>query len=113
MKSLAVATVGIACCVLCGFGGAAERAPADGLTSEQAVAVALQRNRDVIAARLEIEASELDVVAARLYPNPTVGYGVGNLLLGEANPQNAPPDQRASRTNRSRSSASARSSTSG
>ena len=33
--------------------------------------MALQRNRDVIAAQMEIEAAELDVVAARVYPNPT------------------------------------------
>ena len=69
----------------------AQRAHAEGLTAEQAVAVALQRNRDVIAARLEIEASELDVVAARLYPNPVIGYSIGNLLLGSANPLNRPP----------------------
>jgi outer membrane protein, heavy metal efflux system len=68
-------------------GGAAR---AQALTSEQAVAVALQRNRDVIAARLEIEASELDVVASRLYPNPVFEYAVGNLLLGKANLNNFP-----------------------
>ena len=66
-------------------------AHAEGLTAEQAVAVALQRNRDVIAARLEIEGNELDVVAARLYPNPVIGYSIGNLLLGSANPLNRPP----------------------
>lgn len=70
---------------------AAAPALAAGLTAEQAVAVALQRNRDVIAARLEIEGSELDVVAARLYPNPTLGYAIGNLLLGTANLQNPVP----------------------
>jgi cobalt-zinc-cadmium efflux system outer membrane protein len=63
-------------------------APVDsGFTVEQAVAVALQRNRDAIAARLDIEASELDVVAARIYPNPVVQYGIGNLVVGQANPQ--------------------------
>ena len=66
-----------------------------GFTVEQAVAVALQRNRDAIAARLDIEASELDVVAARIYPNPLAQYGIGNLVLGQANPQGgtlaAPP----------------------
>jgi outer membrane protein, heavy metal efflux system len=87
MKSLTVAAVSVACAVL----GLARPAHAEGLTSEQAVAVALQRNRDVIAARLEIDASELDVVAARLYPNPIAGYSIGNLLLGQANLQNATP----------------------
>jgi hypothetical protein len=53
--------------------------------------VALQRNRDAIAARLEIEGSELDVVAARLYPNPVFEYAIGNLLLGTANLNNAVP----------------------
>ena len=58
-----------------------------GLTIEQAVAVALQKNRDVIAAKMEIEASQLDVVAARIYPNPIAQVGVGNLVLGKANDQ--------------------------
>ena len=60
-------------------------AHAEGLTVEQAVALALQRNRDVVAAKLDIEASQLDVVAARVYPNPTIEYTVGNLVLGKAN----------------------------
>lgn len=60
---------------------------ATGLTMEQAVSIALQKNRDVIAAKMEIEAAELDVVAARIYPNPTVQIGVGNLVLGDANEQ--------------------------
>ena len=38
------------------------------------MAVALRRNRDVIAARLEIDSAELDVVAARIYPNPVFQY---------------------------------------
>jgi cobalt-zinc-cadmium efflux system outer membrane protein len=71
-------------------GGRASLARAADLTSDQAVALALERNRDAIAARLEINASELDVVAARLYPNPTVGYSIGNLLLGTANLMNMP-----------------------
>ena len=66
-------------------GGAGWGAEAAELTSDQAVAVALQRNRDVIAARLEIDASELDVVAARIYPNPTFEYAIGNLVLGTPN----------------------------
>ncbi|HVZ74801.1 MAG TPA: TolC family protein [Polyangia bacterium] len=62
-------------------------AHADGLTQEQAVAIALKRSRDAIAARLEIEGAELDVVAARVYPNPTFSYEMGNLVLGKGNPQ--------------------------
>jgi outer membrane protein, heavy metal efflux system len=69
--------------------GAAAVAHAETLTMAQAVAVALQQNREVIAAKLEIEASELDVVAARIYPNPQFQYSLGNLVLGQANPQPA------------------------
>ena len=58
-----------------------------GLTIEQAVAIALQKNRDVIAAKMEIEGAQLDVVAARIYPNPNVQVGVGNLVVGKANDQ--------------------------
>ena len=55
---------------------------------EQAVSVALRQNRDVIAAKLEIRAAELDQVAAELYPNPILSYGVSNLVLGKGNPEN-------------------------
>ena len=58
-----------------------------GLTLADAVGIALSRNRDVIAAKMEIEAAELDVVAARVYPNPSLQYTLGNLILGSANPQ--------------------------
>lgn len=58
-----------------------------GLTVADAVGIALARNRDVVAAKMEIEAAELDVVAARIYPNPLLQYGIANLVLGDANPQ--------------------------
>jgi cobalt-zinc-cadmium efflux system outer membrane protein len=80
--------VGLAVVIVVVAAGSARAAE---LTSEQAVAVALQRNRDAIAARLEIEASELDVVAARIYPNPVFEYSLGNLLLGKANGMNGNP----------------------
>jgi cobalt-zinc-cadmium efflux system outer membrane protein len=67
--------------------GALAAGPPGGLTLDDAVHVALERNRDVIAARLEIQAAQLDVVAARLYPNPTLSYSVGNLVLGKGNSQ--------------------------
>jgi len=67
------------------FAPAAARAGS--LTMDQAVAVALQRNRDVIAAKLDIDAAELDVVAARIYPNPVLQYTLGNLVIGPANNQ--------------------------
>lgn len=59
------------------------------LTMAQAVTLALSRNRDVIAAKLEIRAAELEAVAARVYPNPVFSYSVGNLVLGEGNRGNA------------------------
>ena len=65
---------------------AAEAAPAPAagafaLTMDEAVRIALERNREVIAVRLDIEAAQLDVVAARIYPNPVASYSVGNLVL--------------------------------
>jgi cobalt-zinc-cadmium efflux system outer membrane protein len=63
---------------------AAEAAPAaavGALTMDEAVRIALERNREVIAARLDIEAAQLDVVAARIYPNPVASYSVGNLVI--------------------------------
>jgi len=66
---------------------AAASAAGTSLTMDQAVQVALQQNREVIAARLDIEASQLDVVAARIYPNPLASYSLGNLVLGNGNTQ--------------------------
>jgi cobalt-zinc-cadmium efflux system outer membrane protein len=60
---------------------------AEGLTQDEAVAVAFKRNRDAIAARLDIEGAELDVVAARVYPNPVLSYSLNNLVLGKGNTQ--------------------------
>jgi cobalt-zinc-cadmium efflux system outer membrane protein len=62
-------------------------ARAEALTQDEAVAIALSRNRAAIAARLDIEGAELDVVAARIYPNPTLSYNLGNLVLGKGNDQ--------------------------
>ena len=61
------------------------------LTMEQAVAIALQRNHDAIAAKLNIEGAQLDRVQAGLYPNPILSYTVGNLVVGAYNPQGDPP----------------------
>ncbi|MDD1748904.1 MAG: TolC family protein [Methanothrix sp.] len=57
------------------------------LTIDDAVGTALQRNRDLIAARLEVEAAQLDRVQAGLYPNPTLSYTLGNVVVGTANSQ--------------------------
>lgn len=58
------------------------------LTMDRAVAIALARNRDVIAAKLEIREAELDKVAASLYPNPILSYTIGNLVVGPGNTGN-------------------------
>jgi len=57
------------------------------LTMEQAVAIALNRNHDAIAARLDIDSAQFDRVQASLYPNPVFSYTVGNLVLGAGNTQ--------------------------
>ncbi len=59
-----------------------------GLTMENAVSLALGRNREIIAARLNVEAAEVDRVLARTYPNPVLSYQAGNLVLGRGNPYN-------------------------
>ena len=83
---LALALAGLAAALGAGQARAraAEAAPAaavGALTMDEAVRIALERNREVIAARLDIEAAQLDVVAARIYPNPVASYSLGNLVL--------------------------------
>jgi cobalt-zinc-cadmium efflux system outer membrane protein len=65
-----------------------------GLTMDDAVQIALRRNRDVIAARLDVEAAEYDKVAAKVYPNPVLSYQVGDLVLGRGNSQGQNPPLR-------------------
>ncbi len=57
------------------------------LTIDDAVSAALLQNRDLIAAKLDIEAAQVERVAAGLYPNPTFSYTLGNIILGSSNPQ--------------------------
>ena len=64
------------------------RAEAPGmLTAEAAVGLAMSRNRDVIGARLDLRAVEVERLTARLYPNPVLSYTIGNLVLGRGNDQ--------------------------
>jgi cobalt-zinc-cadmium efflux system outer membrane protein len=72
----------------------APAARAERVTMDQSVSLAMQQNRDAIAARLDIDAAELDRVQARLYPNPVLSYTVGNLVVGAFNPENG--DQKSS-----------------
>ncbi len=66
---------------------AAAPAGAGSLSMDEAVALALRQNRDVIAARLDINAAELDKLAVSIYPNPTFLYALGNLVVGPGNAQ--------------------------
>lgn len=58
-----------------------------GMSIDQAVAIALQRNRDVLATKLDIEAAQIDKISASVYPNPVFSYTVGNVVVGTGNPQ--------------------------
>jgi cobalt-zinc-cadmium efflux system outer membrane protein len=57
------------------------------LTEDEAVATALARSRDVIAARLSVEGAQVDKAAAGILPNPVLSYTAANLVLGRGNPQ--------------------------
>ncbi len=70
------------------FVAMARPARAEGtMTIDQAVAIAFQRNRDVLATKLDIEAAQIDKIAASVYPNPVFSYTVGNVVVGMGNPQ--------------------------
>jgi cobalt-zinc-cadmium efflux system outer membrane protein len=57
------------------------------LTEQDAVSAALAKSRDLIAARLSVDAAEVDKVAALVWPNPVAAYSLGNLVLKPGNPQ--------------------------
>jgi outer membrane protein, heavy metal efflux system len=61
------------------------------LTMEEAVQIAFRMNRDIIAARLDLQEAEYDQVAAKVYPNPVFFYQVGDLVLGRGNTQDKTP----------------------
>ena len=50
-------------------------------------------SRDVVAARLEIEASEIDKAAAAIRPNPVASNSMNNLVLGKGNSQGSIPPE--------------------
>jgi cobalt-zinc-cadmium efflux system outer membrane protein len=62
-------------------------AGAAGLSMDDAVRVAFSRNRDLIAAKLDVDTATTDVIAARMLPNPVVSYTLSNLVLGRGNDQ--------------------------
>jgi outer membrane protein, heavy metal efflux system len=66
---------------------AAEPASPQPLSMDQAVSIALARNRDIIAARLDVEAAQVERVAAGIYANPDLSYTYGNIVLGSGNPE--------------------------
>ena len=49
--------------------------------------LAMLRNRDLIAARLQVQQAMVEQLAARMFQNPEVAYGLGNVILGRGNPQ--------------------------
>ncbi|MFT3838231.1 MAG: TolC family protein [Myxococcaceae bacterium] len=63
------------------------------LTEDEAVATALTRSRDLVAAKLNIDAAEVDRVIAGILPNPVASYGLANLVVPPGNPQNAGSSQ--------------------
>jgi cobalt-zinc-cadmium efflux system outer membrane protein len=73
--------------------GAEPGLAAEALTVGQAVGTALARNRDILAARLDIETAQYDRAAASVYPNPVISYNLGNIVIGQANPQYPPIPQ--------------------
>ena len=68
--------------LLCGAG-------ATGLTEDQAVATAIANSRELIAARLNVDAAEVDRATSTVWTNPVVSYSVSNLVVGDGNPQGA------------------------
>ena len=54
---------------------------------EDAVALALERNRKVLAARLDVDEAVVQQLAARIVPNPSFAFSFGNMVLGAGNPQ--------------------------
>ncbi len=67
------------------------------LGMEDAVSIAIKRNRDIVAARLDLREAEYDKVAAELYPNPVFAYQLGNVVLGRGNLYNTQASPPASR----------------
>ena len=65
-------------------GPAIERSPAT-LTMRDAVSLAIERNRTLVAAKLDVQLKLVDEIAARLWHNPSFAYQVQNLVLGSGN----------------------------
>jgi cobalt-zinc-cadmium efflux system outer membrane protein len=57
------------------------------LTEADAVSTALAKSRDLISARLGVEAAEVDKVAAGVWPNPLFSYTASNLVIPPGNPE--------------------------
>jgi cobalt-zinc-cadmium efflux system outer membrane protein len=90
-RGLRPAAVPVLCALVLGAGAPAPAAPLGALTMDQAVELAHRQSREAIAARLEIDVAKVDVITARLYPNPTLALTLGNLVLGAANSQGRTP----------------------
>lgn len=76
------------CLAALAFASGERAAQAEGeMSIDQAVAIALQRNRDVLATMLDIEASQIDRIGASIYPNPVFSYTAGNVVISHGNAQ--------------------------
>ena len=56
------------------------------VTLDEAVTRLRQESPELLAGALKVRAARGDVTTARLYPNPTLSVGAGNLPLGRTNP---------------------------
>lgn len=57
------------------------------VTEDEAVAAALAHSRDLIAAKLQVDAAQVDRAAAGILPNPVLSYQLANLVVGRGNDQ--------------------------
>ena len=56
------------------------------MTLDEAVALLRGESPELLAGALKVRAAQGDVTTARLYPNPTLSVGAGNLPVGRTNP---------------------------
>jgi len=56
------------------------------VTLDEAVALLRGESPELLAGALKVRAAQGDVTTARLYPNPTLSVGAGNLPVGRTNP---------------------------
>jgi cobalt-zinc-cadmium efflux system outer membrane protein len=79
------------CCLLGNAPAAAEVTASTSipttLSMQDAEDLALQRNRQLLAASLQVSLAEIELLAAGLWSNPELSFSSANLVLGQGNPQ--------------------------